>query len=344
MSDIDKKHVFASLAVFAAVAVLAILGAFLQGHTRAAVTVTRGKAVEAVYATAVVEPVRWAAIAPIMTGRVMEINMEEGDRVKAGDILARLDDSDLRAQLEENRAVESYHAAEVQRAESLIKKGALSEDKYDQRQTSLVQVRARISMLEHQIRQLALVSPMDGTVLWRDVELGEVKEAGKPVFWVGQPVPLRLESEVDEEDIPKIKIGQAVLVTADAFPGEVIQGALQWISPKGDPLNKSYRAYVSLPEDTKLMVGMTVETNMIVQEKSDVLLVSSGAVLDGGFVWRAEPGTLQGYTARKVSVKTGIASERLIEIIDGVAEGDILFLPPFDGLADGAAVQPDVSK
>ncbi len=339
MVALEKKYLFIGLGIVAVVLILALSWTSTRPAGYVLAKGETGKAVEAVYATAVVEPLAWAAIAPIMTGRIMEVNVEEGDQVKIGDILARLDDSDLRAQLDESRALETYHAAEFERAEKLIKTGALSEDKYEQRKSSLIQTRARSSMLEQQIQQLAMASPMNGTVLWRDVELGEVKEGGKPLFWVGQPLPLRLEAEVDEEDIPKIKSGQTVLITADAFPGEVMQGILHWVSPKGDPVNKSYRVYVTLPEDTKLMIGMTVETNTVVQEKEGALLIPLNALSEDGYVWRAESGTGRKLMVRRQTVKAGIRGENKVEILEGLKEGDQVVLPPFDGLSDGAVIQ-----
>jgi len=296
--------------------------------------VTKGKAIEAVYATAIVEPVTWAAIAPIKTGRIVELNVDEGNVVNTGDILARLDDADYQARVLENEALEEYYANEFERAQKLIKTGAISKEKYDQRKTQLAQIRAKISMFKEQIRQLALTAPMDGTVLWRDVELGEVKEAGKPLFWVGQPRPLRLEAEVDEEDIPKIKSGQSVLITADAFPEEVLEGLVHWISPKGDPVSKSYRVYITLPEDTKLMIGMTVETNTIVKRKDSALLIPAKALLEGSKVWIAHDDK-----AHKVAVKTGIQGEEKIEVLDGVKENDLIIVPPFDNLSDGSEIR-----
>lgn len=339
MAGFNKKYLSFVLGILALLLVLGLSWTSTRPAGYVLAVAETGKAVEAVYATAVVEPVTWAAIAPIMTGRIMEVNVQEGDQVKTGDILARLDDSDLRAQLEESRALEAYHAAEFERAEKLVKTGALSADKYEQRQSSLIQSRARSSMLEQQIRQLALASPMDGTVLWRDVELGEVKEGGKPLFWVGQPLPLRLEAEVDEEDIPKIKSGQTVLITADAFPGEVMQGILHWVSPKGDPVNKSYRVYVTLPEDTQLMIGMTVETNTVVQEKDGALLIPLNALSDDGYVWRAESATGGKTKVQRQKVKAGIRGENKVEILEGLKEGDRVVLPPFDGLSEGSAIQ-----
>src|SRR5262245_30652197 len=138
------------------------------------VSPVRGKAVEAVYATAVVEPVTWAAIAPVQTGRIVEINCDEGASVKKGDVLARLDDADLRAQLKEEQALAEYHKDNLARAEKLVSNSTIAKKDYEQRKSDYAQANARITRLEEQIRQLELSSPLDGTVLWRDVELGEV--------------------------------------------------------------------------------------------------------------------------------------------------------------------------
>jgi RND family efflux transporter MFP subunit len=286
-----------------------------------------------VYATAVVEPETWAAIAPVQTGRIIEINFKERDKIAAGDVLARLDDADLQAQLEEAKALASLQETEFERAKKLVKNGTISQKLYDEREAALTQTQARIRMYEHQIRQLSLIAPVDGPVLWRDVELGEVKQAGEPLFWVGQPRPLRLEAEVDEEDIPKIKSGQRVLITADAFPGDVLDGTVDWISPKGDPINKSYRVYVSLPDETRLMIGMTVESNIIAQEKTEALLVPAEAVIEGPAVWEAvkEEGVVK---AHITPVKTGIVGKEQVEILEGLEESDLIILPPFYGLSD----------
>lgn len=300
--------------------------------------VQTGKAIEAIYATAVVEPVSWSAISPVRTGRIVEINVEEGDVVNESDVLARLDDADLRAHLREEQALAGLYKENLDRAEELLRNSSIAQKEYDQRHADYTRSQARISMLEEQIRQLSLSTPMDGTVLWRDVELGEVKEAGKPLFWVGLPRPLRLEAEVDEEDIPKIRKGQNVLITADAYPDKVMEGTVDWISPKGDPVTKSYRVYMGLPDDTLLMIGMTVETNTITQEKDETLLVPVEALSGGKYLWHVtrENGKVH---VHKISVETGIIGEEKVEIVGGVKAGDRVILPPFAGLEDGMEIQ-----
>ena len=338
MMNIRRFKVFLFLGFLAVTVGLIARQQFSLPHSYETALIHTGKAIEAVYATAIVEPVTWAAIAPLKTGRILEVNVQEGDVVKAGDLLARLDDADLRAQLEEQKALAYYYESNLERSAQLLKKGYDSQEKYDARKADLAQTKARISMFEEQIRQLSLTAPMGGTILWRDVEPGEVKEGGEPVFWVGEPKPLRLNLEVDEEDIPKIKSGQSTLITADAFRGTVLTGQVQRISPKGDPVNKSYRVYASLPDDTPLLIGMTVETNTIIREKNDAILAPFDAVIDGASVWLAveENGRI---TARRSNVETRVIGKNHIEIVSGLNDGDRVILPPFNGLSDGAEIR-----
>lgn len=301
-----------------------------------------GAAVEAVYATAVVEPVTWSAISPIKTGQVTDIFVKEGDAVKAGDILAKLDDADILAQLKEQEALATFYEENTERAKTLLSSKTISSKEYDQRKTDLTRANARINVLQEQIRQLSLFAPNDGIVLWRDVEPGEVKTAGTPLFWVGELRPLRLKAEIDEEDIPKIRIGQKVYITADAFPDKVFEGSVRQITPKGDPINKSYRAYIDLPDDTSLMIGMTVETNTVIQEKKNARLVPAEAVITSQTgkteLWIVKPEALRNI-AQKIPVHTGIRGETYLEILDDLPEGTTILLPPFTEIQNGDSIR-----
>jgi HlyD family secretion protein len=301
-------------------------------------SVTRGPAVEAIYATAVVEPVRWSAIAPLKTGQIDNILVEEGDAVQKGQLLAHMDDEDLKAQLEETKALIVYSQKAYNRGKALFnsKSAAISEEELDKRRRNLNQQKSHARMFEEQIRQLSLKSPQDGVVLWRDIDPGEIKQAGETVFWVGQPKPLRLNAEGDEEDIPKIKPGQDVLILADAFPNEVMQGRVAKITPKGDPVNKSYRVYMSLPDETKLLIGMTVETNTVVKKTENALLVPSSALLDG-MVFRVT----QNNKIQRTDVKLGTIGEDHVQILEGLSASDRLLLNPTPTLKDGQKIRAE---
>ncbi|PZO83781.1 MAG: hypothetical protein DI626_08780, partial [Micavibrio aeruginosavorus] len=127
---------------------------------------------------------------------------------------------------------------------------------------------------------------------------------------------------------------QDVLVSADAFAGQTFNGRVLSITPKGDPVARSYRVRISLPQQTPLMIGMTAETNIITQVKEDALMVPATAVNNGKVV------VLDGGKAKIVDVKTGIKTPDAVEITEGVAEGATL-AHKFDAtLADKGRVTP----
>lgn len=297
----------------------------------------KGAAIDAVYATAVVEPRLWSKIAPLRTGRIVEVLFDEGVRIPSDAPLARMDDGDLRAQLAAAQSDIDFRRAEFERAEKLAATDATSRRKLDEARTALEQAQANGRMLEEQVRQMTIFSPINGVILWRGVEPGEVKQSGQTIFWIGEPKPLRLEAEVDEQDIPRIRRGQKVLITADAFPGQVLSGEVESVTPKGDPVSKSYRVFVSLPDETPLMIGMTVETNTIVAYKPDALLVPASAVRDGA-VWVASSHGDGNAAVRKASVAIGVRGEKVIEVVEGIGSDDFVIASPPESLAEGDLV------
>ena len=263
-----------------------------------------GPAVRAVYATGVVEPVLWAKVTPIVRGRIKDICHCEGASVPEGAELARLDDSAEQARLTELLA----------------------------RQT-LQQARAAVSAQRERLADFVLRAPLDGVVLRRDGEVGEIAEPGDVLFWVGPLRPLWVVADVDEEDIPLVGQQQTALLKADAFPDATPTGTVQQITPKGDPVNKSYRVRIALPDTTPLRIGMTVEVNIVVDRKADALLVPASALrVDSGgrFVFAVENGRA---VARRVAV--GIVGTERIEIVDGIEAGMPILRDPPAGLADG---------
>jgi multidrug efflux pump subunit AcrA (membrane-fusion protein) len=159
-----------------------------------------------------------------------------------------------------------------------------------------------------------------------------VAEPGTVLFWVGEPKPLQVEAEVNEEDIPRVAVGQRAVLKADAFPDQVLEAKVDSVTPKGDPVAKTYRIHLSLPEDTPLRIGMTVEVNVIARVASDALLVPTNA-LRGGSLFVAESGV-----ARRRDVKPGIRGTGQTQVLEGVSETDRIIAPFPDDLADGTKV------
>jgi RND family efflux transporter MFP subunit len=327
------------LTIALGVAVLAAAaGTYWYTTAASGVTVAEartGRAVEAVYATAVVEPVHWGRVGPIATGRIAEIKVREGERVVRGQELARIDDDSARARIRELDARIGMLRADVARLRPLAKQGYSSQQSLERTESELEQVRASLAAARHALDQLVLRAPVDGIVLRRDGELGETVGSDRTLFWIGTPYPLRAEAEVDEEDIPRVRVGHKVLIKADAFPGQVLEGTVAEITPKGDPVSKSYRVRIALPDDTPLMIGMTIETNTVVRVTGDAVLVPVTAVAaEGDVVWRVEDGR-----ARRTPVVLGVRAPEEVEVRSGLAAGARVILSPPDDLKDGAPVR-----
>jgi RND family efflux transporter MFP subunit len=297
------------------------------------VSPSTGPAVQAVYATGVVEPVYWAKVTPLMRGRIAEICACEGKTVQKGERLARLDDREERARLAELEARAEFLAAELARYRQLQERRVVSSQAYERAVSEYGQNRAAIAAAKERLRQLDLRAPLDGVVLRKDGEVGEVAEPGDVLFWVGQPKPLWIVAEVDEEDIPQVVEGQSVLIRADAYPSRVLGGTVSQITPKGDPINKNYRVRIALPDDTPLHIGMTTEINVVVRRVDSALLVPAETVTNGS-VWIVRAGTVT-----KQPVETGIRGDGKIQITKGLSVEDRVVVAPPESLAEGGRVR-----
>lgn len=275
-----------------------------------------GSAMLAVYGTGEVEPASWARLAAATTGRLMELKAREGDRVTTGQILAVQDDRIDRATLAELEARQRFFEVDYERKERLAQRDIVSQQVLAQTRASAEEYAAKVRAQKERIALLSIVSPLDGIVLRRDGELGELIAMGTAVLWVGDPAEINIVAAIDEEDIGLVKEGQKVLVKSDAQPGRAIEGRVQRVTPKGDPIAKTFRVRVSLPADKGLMIGMTAEINIVARDVSDALLVPATSVADG-HVYRM----IEGKPVR-TAVETGIRSGVQVQILKGLAVND----------------------
>ena len=317
---------------------LVLIGAQLmwrygRGPEVVAVAAQSGTAVEIVYATGAVEPVRWAKVASLVRDRIIEICDCEGKPVVKGDVLVRLDDREVQAQLQELKAREEFLKREMERVTELIARSVTTTQTFERASMDLRQIQGQILVQLEKINDYTIIAPMDGIVLRRDGEIGEIAEVGQILFRVGVPKPLQVVAEVNEEDIPRVAIGQVVLLRTDAFLDQRLEGKVREITPMGDVVAKTYRIKIALPENTPLKPGMSVEANVITREKTGALLVPTDGVR-GNSVF-----VIQGARVKKRDVKIGIRGTRSTEILSGLDEGERVASPAATDLKDGSRVR-----
>ncbi len=295
----------------------------------------RGDAAEVVYATGIVEPTHWAKVTALQRKRIIELCECEGRAVRKGEVLARLDDLEERALLTELEARLARVREDATRLKTLLDRNATSRSTYEEKRTQMSESEARVTAQRDRVNDLLLRSPMDGIVLRRDGEVGEIAGTGANdvLLWIGQPKPLRVVAEVNEDDIGRVKEGQTVLLRHEGHGGSPLTATVGNITPKGDPQTKTFRVYLSLPDDTPLKIGMSVEANVVVSEVKGALLLPAEALV-GQTVQVVE----NGRAVRKV-VEAGIRGTSRVEIRSGVSAGQSVISPFRAELANGTRVR-----
>lgn len=294
----------------------------------------RGPAVEIVYATGTVEPVTWAQIAAKASGRIESLHVSEGETVAQGQMLMRLDDREPRALLAEIEARLRYWQDEVARQSALAERGIASREARDKARSEYLAAQAAAAAARQRLQDFTITAPIDGVVLRRDGEIGEVVDRGQTLFWVGQPRPLRITADIDEEDIAQVQPGQDVLIKADAFPEQIFRGRIDRITLKGDPINKTFRVRVSVPDTAPVMVGMTTEINVVTQRDDDALLIPATAITRRNKVF-----VIEDNVAQAVEIETGIRGDGKVQVISGLSEKALVVLDPPAKLESGETVR-----
>lgn len=365
---------------------LAVAGIAIATPKRVSVvSVTRGRAVNAVYATGTVEAEDRIGVKAKVPGSVIELLVREGDKVERGALLARVQNTTITHALERGKlelASASKQAApklsslvakatalraelalarsEADRADSLVKGGgmsALDRDRLKSHATRLdaelrsnfadqelarialtantAQVAEDVKALTSQADDTEVRAPIAGVVLRRHVELSEVVMQNQVLFDVGNTAQLALRVAIDEGDVARVKIGSHALVTMYAFRGETFRAKVTRIFPDADRATKSFPSWLHF-EGTppNLKSGMTVEANIVTDERDNALIVPS-ETLDSGSVWRVE-----GFRARKVTVDVGLRDLVRAEVKSGVRDGDQLLVARDATINDGSWVWP----
>jgi HlyD family secretion protein len=200
----------------------------------------------------------------------------------------------------------------------------------EQAQTQVKQAQMQVDQAARKLAQAQLVAPKDGIVSVVNIHVSE-SVATQPVMTLVDMSKLHIDITVDEVDVAKIKPGQEVVITLDALPEVEMKGSVDRIAPTSTTLSGvvSYSVRVVLNKtDAPLKAGMTANTSIILERKSDVLLVPNWAVRRDKQTGKAYL-TLQvdAKNSKEVEVQTGLRNDTNTEILSGVNEGQVILAP-----------------
>jgi RND family efflux transporter MFP subunit len=304
--------------------------------------------------TGTVEPDKAARLAAQVDGEVIYLGAREGDSVRSGQVLVRIDPSRLAAALEEVRADRLAAQAELEdahrvleRDRELYERQGISKERLEKSETEVrrleaaeMRARAKISGLEAQLADTEVKAPFDGYILERSVELGDVVKNGTPLLAVASRT-LHALVPVSEIAIGRLAEGHEVRLRSDAGTNaDGCEGLIKRIRPRIDPATRTADVEV-VPGpgtcDVRWLPGMLVRATFTLAERHDVLAVPAEAVgirPDGSrtvFV-------VEGDIVRQRKVKAGLEGGGWVELMEGVQEGDKIVIQGFEKLKDGVAV------
>lgn len=336
-SRLGKRSLIGVLAVCLALAA-ATAGYFMYFKEPPLVRVsaaTLAPVAEVVSASGTVEPVQSAKVVPFQRRRLTEICRCEGQVVRRGQILGRQDDTEERGALKELQIRHDQLVRDLDRARRDRDKGSITKAELEQRETAVRESNSRIGAQENRLDTLIIRAPMDGMVLQRTGEVGEIVGPTDVLFSIGQTSRLQVVADINEEEITKVAVGQKAFLTNEAFAQQSLRATVSQITPKGDPTKKTFRVYLTLPQDTPLRIGMTVDTNIVYNEKRAAVVVPTDAVSTGAVQ------VVRDDQVRRVTVSTGIRGSQFVEITAGLTAGTLVLSPARGELKDGTHVRTE---
>ena len=277
-------------------------------------------------------------IRPEIDGRIVELPFDEGAAVAKGDVLVRLDDTVQRAELAEARARLELSQRTWERAKATARRGHTSEQSLDEALGQVRVNRAEVELARARVEKTVISAPFDGIVGLRSVSPGGYVEAGDPIAGLDSIDPLKVDFQVSERFLRAIRTGGTIEVRLDAFPRDVHRGTIYAIDSHIDRQNRSVSVRARLPNPQgQLRAGLFARIRLIVEQRADAIMVPEEALIPKGarrYVYRVVDGQ-----ARLTEVRLGLRQTGRVEIIEGLAAGDVVITAGQAKVREGARVE-----
>lgn len=299
-------------------------------------------------------PLSSATIKSKISGVVEATTVQEGQAVAAGQVLARIDQADLRARLQQQQAMLDEAQAKLALAtkneansEALLAQKYISQNAFDSTQNTVALARANVksaaAMVE--IARIALNdgiirAPISGVVSKRHVQAGEKLSPDMPVYSIVNLSELTLEAQVPASEIPRVKVGQDVRFRVDGFQQRAFEGKVARINPATEAGSRAMLVYIAVRnDDAALRAGMFAKGS-IVTERSGVAPIVPMTALRGEpgrqLVYKIEHGKV---VAQPVTLGLRNDDEGYAEVVDGLDKGANVIVSKLNAVKPGASVK-----
>ena len=274
---------------------------------------------------------------PEVAGRVAGVNFKDGAIVAAGTVLVTLDAAIQEAELQQARANLALAKSSFQRNEELVGKKFLSQQALDSSAATLKVQEAAVQLADAKVAKTRIKAPFKGVLGLRNVSVGDYVKDAQDLVNIEAIDILLADFKLPETYLAQLIKGQTVEVTSDALPGERFEATLDAIDPLVDEGGRSILSRARLDNSAgKLRPGMFVRVRVLFGDRTNVLMVPEQAIVPGAqpAVYRVVDGK-----AALVKVKLGVRRAAQVEVLEGLAAGDVVVTAGQLKLREGAAVR-----
>lgn len=288
---------------------------------------------------------RSVVLRPEISGRITQLNFRDGQRVRKGQLLVQLDDQLPRAQVQQSRAELSIARANHKRNQELVAQGFISQRSVDESAANLEVAEAKLALAEATAQRLRVVAPFDGVAGIRGVNVGDYLKDGADIVNVEDLDAVYVDFRLPERLQNKVKPGQLARVAFDALPGVQYSAVVQAINPQIDADGRSIAVRGCIDNRRlQLRPGMFARVTAVFGERADARVIPEEAIVPDGaspYVLRIVPGKEEGSKiAKRTPVRLGARTPGFVEVVDGLAPGDVVVTAGQQRLArDGLAVR-----
>jgi RND family efflux transporter MFP subunit len=269
-------------------------------------------------------------------GRVMELKVQEGSNVSAGQVLMRIESGEISAQLYQAQAAFNNAQLQYERIKSLFDAEAATKMEMDQATLGLESAKAGLNAAKAMESYTVLTAPIGGHVVEKHINAGEMALPGQPILKIEDNRNLRLEVTVAEREIGSIRPGQAVAVRIDALPDKEFKGRVAQVVSAADARTHSFMVKIDVPADKNLITGMYGRVFFSTGKHQAILVPRSALVEMSGLsgVYIVSP---DGKAVFQM-IQPGDTLGDMIEAVKGLKKGDMLIVDKQDASIEGKNV------
>ncbi len=307
--------------------------------------VKRGDIAAYILKNTTLEAERWVDVRARRAGQVIALLKEEGDPVRAGTVMARLDADAAQISVAQREVAHQEAKQRYEREDALFQRNLGSKQSYENAKTQFESSKAQLEQAKLDLSYTAIRSPIEGIMTLRNIEVGNMVTNNQVVASVAKFDPLLARIQVTEKDFGKITVGQTARITVEAAPEREFTGTVKMISPVVDPESGTVKVTVEVPRtDTSLLrPGMFASVYIITETRRNTLVIPKKAlVLEGEgnqvFTFETDPETGRGQAQRK-RIEIGFTDSDRLEILNGLSQGEQVITVGQEGLRPGSPVR-----